>query len=427
MNIMGTDIYSLCEKLFHINRSITGDGLRETLTIIKRELPRLKIHEIPSGTKCFDWTIPKEWNLREAYILDPEGNKIVDFKENNLHVVGYSVSIDKSLSLSELNRHLYSLAKFPDAIPYITSYYGETWGFCLPHSQREQLKDGKYKVYIDSNLKDGSLTYAELLIKGKCEQEIFLSTYICHPSMANDNLSGPSLITYLAKYIQKIKNRRYSYRIIFIPETIGSIMYLSKNIEHLKKYVVAGFNVTCVGDNNNYSYLPSRKGKTLADKVALHVLKHLVHNIKEYSFLDRGSDERQYNYPGVDLPVCSVMRTKYGEFDEYHTSLDNLAYISPDGLNGSYEVYRKIIESIENNYTYMLNELCEPQLGKRGLYPTVSTKKTHAIVNNMMNFLVYCDGKLDLVEIAEKVKTPIWDLYDIANGLISNKLIKIVN
>ena len=426
MNTVGTDIYSLCKELFHINRSITGDGVRETLNIIKRKLPRLKIHEIPSGTKCFDWTIPKEWNIREAYIIDPDGQKIIDFNDYNLHVVGYSTPVDKLINLEELNKHLYSLPELPDAIPYVTSYYREMWGFCLPHNQREKLKNGKYKVYIDSSLEDGNLTYAELLVKGESKEEIFLSTYICHPSIANDNLSGLALVTYLAKYIERLNNRKYSYRIIYVPETIGSIMYLSNNLGHLKKNVVAGFNVACVGDDNNHSYLPSKQGNTLADKVALHVLKHLGHNFKEYSFLNRGSDERQYNSPGVDLPVCSVMRTKYGEFDEYHTSLDNLAYISPEGFNGSYEVYIKIIESIENNHTYIFNELCEPQLGKRGLYPTVSTIESHEIVKNMMNFLTYCNGKLDLVDIAEIINSPVWDLYDTVNKLKYHKLIKVV-
>lgn len=424
--MIGNDIYKLCKELFPINRSLTGKGIRETLNILQRELPTLNIFEVPSGTKCFDWTIPKEWNIKEAYIIDPDGNKICDFKDNNLHLVGYSIPVNQNMSLDELDKYLYSLPELPQAIPYITSYYKERWGFCISHNERVKLKDGEYKVYIDSTLEDGSLTYGELLIKGKSKEEIFFSTYVCHPSMGNNELSGPTVLTYLAKYIQSLKNKRYSYRIIFIPETIGSIMYLSKNLEDMKKSIIAGFNVTCVGDNDEYSYLPSRDGNTLADKVALHVLKHMSFEFKQYSFLDRGSDERQYCSPGVDLPVCSIMRTKYGEFEEYHTSLDNLDYISSEGLNGAYAVYIRVIEALENSYKYMSTNLCEPQLGKRGLYPTISTKDTHETVKNMMNFLVYCDGKLDLIAIADIIEVPVWELYEIVDKFKEKNLMRIV-
>ena len=421
---MNSNIYELCKELFPINRSLTGDGVRETLSILKRELPDLNTYEIPSGTKCFDWTIPKEWNCKDAYIIDPNGNKICDFRINNLHLVGYSTPINKIMNLLELDKYLYSLPELPNAIPYITSYYKERWGFCITHNERKKLKDGNYKVVINSTLQDGSLTYGELFIKGSSEEEIFFSTYVCHPSMGNNELSGPTVVTYLSKYIQSLKNRRYSYRIIFIPETIGSILYLSRHIDIMKKNTVAGFNVTCVGDNNAYSYLPSRDENTLSDKVALHILKHSVKEFKKYSFLDRGSDERQYCSPNVDLPVCSIMRTKYSEYKEYHTSLDNLDYISAEGLNGSYEIYIKVIEALENNYVYELTTLCEPQLGKRGLYPMLSTKSTQSEVENMMNFLAYCDGKYNLIEIANKINIPIYDLYNLVNILNKNSLIK---
>jgi aminopeptidase-like protein len=423
MKNIGKKIYQLCKVLFPINRSITGDGVRKTLDIIKEQLPHLVLHEVPTGTKCFDWIIPKEWNISDAYIIDPNGNKVVDFKENNLHVVGYSKSIDCIMDLEQLNDHLYSIPSNPAAVPYITSYYKETWGFCVSHNQRKKMVSGKYKVYIDSTLSDGSLTYAELLIPGEIKDEIFLSTYMCHPSMANNELSGPALTTFLAEYIQKIKKTRYSYRIIFIPETIGSIMYLSKHLKYLKENVVAGFNITCVGDNNTYSYLPSRRENSLSDKVALHVLEHSPLEYKKYSFLERGSDERQYCSPGIDLPICSVMRTKYAEYEEYHTSLDNLYYISGDGLSGAYDVYKKMIDLLENNYTYKCNILCEPQLGKRGLYPTTSTKETHEIVADQMNFLAYCDGSLDLIDIANIIKTPAWNLYDIINKFLEHGII----
>jgi aminopeptidase-like protein len=424
-HIVGNDIYKLCVELFPIDRSLTGNGTRKTLDILKRELPQLNIYEVLTGTKCFDWTIPREWNCKEAYIITPEGDRICDFSKNNLHLVGYSIPIKKTIPLEELNDYFHSLPELPEAIPYVTSYYKERWGFCISHNERKNLKDGEYKVVINSTLEDGSLTYGELLIPGKTKEEVFLSTYVCHPSMGNNELSGPTVTTHLAKYIQSLENRRYSYRIIFIPETIGSIMYLSKNLNEMKRNMVAGFNVTCVGDNNSYSYLPSRNGGTLADKIALHVLKQSKDNFNDFSFLDRGSDERQYCSPGIDLPVCSVMRTKYLEFKEYHTSLDNLNYIGAKGLNGAYEVYVKIINALENNYKYVSLHLCEPQLGKRGLYPTMNTKDTKSIVNNMMNFLVYCDGTNDLIDISNKINLPIWELYKIIEDLLKNNLISI--
>jgi len=416
-------IYKLCCDLFPINRSITGEGTRRSLRILQKELPNLKIHEIASGTKCFDWTIPDEWNIKDAYILDPSGKKIVNFKDNNLHVVGYSEPIDDIFSLDQLSKKLYSLPDQPDAIPYITSYYKRDWGFCISDNEKRKLKDGKYKVFIDSEIKKGVMNYAELLIEGRSDDEVFFSTYICHPSMANNELSGPALTTYLAKYIQSIENRRNSYRLVFIPETIGSIAYLSKHINELKEKVVAGFNISCVGDNNDFSYLPSRNGNTLSDRAALHVLNHLGLDYKKYSFLDRGSDERQYCYPGVDLPIASIMRSKYGTYDQYHTSLDDLNFISSEGLNGSYEAYIKVIESLEENVIYQNELLCEPQLSKRGLYPSLSTKDSNQQVETMMNMLTYFDGATDLLSIADKLEKPIWDLIKIVKLLKEHDLI----
>ncbi|MCH9739650.1 MAG: DUF4910 domain-containing protein [Epsilonproteobacteria bacterium] len=424
MNI-GQNIYKLCKELFPINRSLTGDGVRETLSILKREIPDLSILEVPTGTQCFDWTVPKEWNCKEAYIIDPEGNKICDFSQNNLHLLGYSTPIDTTLTLDELQKHLYSLPELPEAIPYMTSYYKKRWGFCISHKEREKLKEGQYRIYINSTLENGHLTYGELLIKGESEQEVFFSTYVCHPSMGNNELSGPTVATYLGKYIQSLQNRKYSYRIIFIPETIGSIMYLSKHLKEMKETTIAGFNLTCVGDNNAYSYLPSRDGNTLADKVALHVLNHSEPQFKKYTFLDRGSDERQYCSPGVDLPLCSVMRSKFMEYPEYHTSLDNLNYISAAGLEGAYSIHSKIIDALEKNHTYTSTTLCEPQLGKRGLYPTLSEgTKTREIVKNMMNFLAYCDGSHDLIDIANIIHVPVWELYEIIEDFKQHTLIQ---
>lgn len=400
-------LFNFAKALYPICRSITGNGVRQTLQIIKDDhIPDLQIHEVPTGTQAFDWTVPKEWNINDAYVTDPEGNKIIDYRESNLHVVGYSIPVTKTVSLDELQEHLYSLPDQPDAIPYVTSYYKERWGFCLTDNQRKQLKPGQYKVYIDSSLKEGSLTYGELILPGKTEKEIFLSTYICHPSMANNELSGPAVTTFIAKWLMAKEDRRYTYRIIFIPETIGSIVYLSKNLDHMKEHIIAGFNVTCVGDDRAYSYLPSKYGYTLADRAAKHVLKHFAPEYQQYSFLERGSDERQYCSPGVDLPVASVMRTKYGQYPEYHTSLDNLDLISPDGLMGGYEVLKKCLECLEANKKYQVTVLCEPQLGKRGLYPTISTKSGASGVRDMMNLLTYCDGSNDLILIAEMINKP---------------------
>jgi len=419
---IGKETYKLVKRLFPICRSITGNGIRETLKIIQEHIP-IKIHEVPTGTKVFDWTVPKEWNIKDAYVKDKDGNKIIDFKKNNLHVVGYSAPVNKTVTLSELQEHLYSLPDQPEAIPYITSYYKERWGFCIAHKDRGQLKEGKYNVFIDSELKDGSLTYGELIIPGESKNEVFFSTYVCHPSMANNELSGPAVTTFLTKWILS-KRRRNTYRIIFIPETIGSITYLSKNLDAMKKNVVAGFNVSCVGDNKVYSYLPTRSGSTYADKVALNILSFKHPDFIRWSFLDRGSDERQYNAPGVDLPVCCVIRSKYGTYSEYHTSLDNLDFVSPEGLAGTYDVLKECVKLIEENRIYKINCLGEPQLGKRGLYPTISTKSSGDEVRSIMDFIAYADGENDLIDISNKINVPVWELYPLIEKLSHVFIIK---
>ncbi len=421
----GNEMITLLKRLWPITRSITGNGVRETLSILSEYLPNLKQYEVSTGTKVFDWEVPKEWNIRDAYILDPDGKKIVDLKENNLHVVGYSMPINKKVPLQELKDHLYTLSEQPTAIPYITSYYKECWGFCMTQNQFETLKEGTYTVFIDSDLSNGSLTYGELILPGESTEEVFLSTYVCHPSMANNELSGPIVTTYLAQWLTNLKKRKFSYRIVFIPETIGSITYLSKNLDDMKKNIIAGFNISCVGDDRAYSYLPSRQEDTLSDTVAQHVLKHLCPDFVSYSWLNRGSDERQYCSPGIDLPIASIMRTKYGKYPEYHTSLDNLDVVTEAGLYGGYNVLKKCLEVIEMNIIPKTSILGEPQLGKRGLYPNISTKESGNIVKDMMNLLTYIDGKQSLLEIANQINCPIWDLIDICNKLDKQGVITI--
>ena len=422
--MIGNDIDKFASQLWPLNRSLTGEGLRETLKQISKHLPNLSIKSVNSGTKVFDWIVPPEWYVSEAYIIDPNGKKICDFTTNNLHLVGYSIPLNKKISLKELQKHLHSVPENRDAIPYVTSYYEKRWGFCLSQNQRESLKEGEYNVVINSKIFSGKLNYGELILPGKVDKEIFISTYICHPSMANNELSGPTVTTYLAKWLKELPNRYYTYRIIFIPETIGSITYLSSNLKHLKNKVIAGFNVSCVGDERSYSYLPSRNGNTISDKVAKHVLKWIAPNYKCYSWLERGSDERQYCAPGIDLPIASILRTKYGEYPEYHTSLDDLKnVVTPKGLNGGYWALRKALELLDKNKNYKNNILCEPQLVKRGFYPKVSSKKSQDDLKVIKNFLSFCDGEHTLLDIAEKINLPAWELYEFVEKLVSQKVI----
>ncbi len=423
---IGNRMHELARELFPIARSLTGEGVRETLGILQRELPGLTIKEVPSGTACFDWTVPPEWNVKDAYILGPDGRKLADFRQNNLHLVGYSAPIRQTIGLEALQAHLHSLPEQPDAIPYVTSYYQKNWGFCLSQKQRDALEEGEYEVVIDSTLDDdGSLTYGELVIPSTmgADREIFVSTYVCHPSMANNELSGPVVSTALARWLQSLDERRYTYRFIFIPETIGSILYLSLHLEHLKAHVTAGFNISCVGDERVYSYLPTRRGTTLSDRIARHALGHLAPDYVRHSFLERGSDERQYNAPGVDLPVVSVMRSKYGTYPEYHTSMDNLEFITPAGLYGSYNVLRHCFKGLECNSIYKAAVLCEPQLGKRGLYPS-ARKKGDPKPREMLDLLAYADGKTDLLEIADTTGHPIWVLAEAAGKLRAADLLE---
>lgn len=424
MNLeLGGQMHRLCQELFPICRSLTGEGFRQSMAILQRELPQLQMHAVPSGSQAFDWTVPPEWNPRAAWIETPDGRRICNFAEHNLHLLGYSDAVDAELSLEDLQPHLYSLPDQPDAIPYITSYYSRRWGFCIRHRDREALQPGRYRVHVDATLAPGVLNYGDALIPGDSDREVLISSYLCHPSMANNELSGPVVSLFLARWLAALPRRRYSYRLVIVPETIGAIVYLSRHLQALRERVVAGYVVTCVGDERAHSFLPSRLGGTLADRAALHVLGHMAPGFARYSFLDRGSDERQYCSPGVDLPVASMMRTKYGCYPEYHTSLDDLNLVTPAGLAGGFEALQRAIECIEMDEVLRTTQPCEPQLGKRGLYPTLSTKDTQRQVQAMMDLLAYCDGSESLLAVAERINQPLWQLRPTIEALKAHGLL----
>ena len=397
------DLYRWATDLFPIARSITGEGTRQTLNYVKNLLPDLKIHEIKSGKTVLDWTIPKEWNIKTAYIKDQSGNKVVDFAENNLHVVGYSKPVDIVLSRDELEQHLYSLPLKPNWVPYVTSYYKESWGFCLSEEQRCNLGNGPFHVYIDATIQSGSMSYADLVIKGSSKKEILFTTYVCHPSMANNELSGPIVAIALARWIASQPNRKYTYRFVFAPETIGAITYIAQKRRRLKRRTYAAWVLTCMGDDRTYSYLPPRIQGSPVDIISRKVLKDLKLSFEEYSFLDRGSDERQYSWPGVDLPIASIMRSKYHTYPEYHTSADDLDFISESGLDGSLTVMKNCISYLENNLTPKSTTYGEPNLGKRDLYPLINKVNQRAATPDLLNFLIYSDGHSNLWEISESI------------------------
>ncbi len=416
-------------KLFPICRSITGNGVRKTLKIIKKNFPELKIKKIKSGTKVFDWDIPPEWNVTDAYVIDKNNLKIIDFKKNNLHLVGYSIPFKKTLIKKDLFKNLYFLKNQPTAIPYITSYYKKRWGFCISYNQYKQFHKrysakNKFKIVINSSLKNyGELNYGELILKGKSKKEVLISTYICHPSMANNELSGPIVSMGLINHFRKQKLDK-TLRFIFIPETIGSISYLSKNLKYLKENVIGGYNLSCIGDDRQHSCMFSKYQNSPSDEAIIEAYKKLkIKNYKIYSFLKRGSDERQYNSPGVDLKISSIFRTKYGEYPEYHTSLDNFKLVTLKGCTGGFNVAKKSIEILLNKTYPKFKIICEPQMGKRGLYPTLSTKGEKKLTRNYMSFLQYVDGTNSLEKISNLINLELKSVKKINNILLKNKLI----
>lgn len=419
---IGEQMHAWIKDLYLVRRSLSGPGVRETLRYLKKLLPDLACHRISSGSKVFDWTVPDEWTLRDAYVENEAGERVIDIAEHGLHVLGYSEPVDSWMDLDELQAHLHSLPDQPDAIPHVTSYYQRRWGFCLSQKQRDSLVPGRYRAVVDADLAPGVIDYADLVLPGREDREVIFSTYVCHPQMANNELSGVVVTTALARWLAG-RDRRFTYRFIFVPETIGAIIYLSRHLDHLKQKVHAGFVVTCAGDDRTYSFMPSRLGGTVADRVALRVLEGKVKKFDRYPFLERGSDERQYCSPMVDLPVVSIMRSKYGKYPQYHTSLDDLDFVTPNGLLGTYSVLQACIMALEGNITYESVFPCEPQLGKRGLYPTLSTHKTRQKVRSMMNFLAYCDGKTDLLGISEIIGEDIERCMELAEVLLNAEVI----
>ena len=427
----GQEIYNFVKQIYPYFRCLTGEGVRQTLNDIKENLMahdkniKFEIKSVPSGTSVFDWNVPKEWKIREAYIEDENGNHIVDIKNNNLHVLGYSTPVDMVVDLEKLKKYIYTQADQPNVIPYVTSYYKERFGFCMSQVEKDNLKPGKYHMYIDSELFDGVLNYGECVINGESDKEIFFSTYVCHPSLANNECSGPAVETEIIKFVSDMKKRKYTYRFIFIPETIGSITYMSteNHLQHMKEKLLAGFNLSCVGDDRAYSIVESRYANTLADKALKSVLKAKTENYVTYPFIKSGSDERQYNAPFIELPIVGFCRTKYGMYPEYHTSADDLSLVTPSGLQGSYEVLTTLINALEVNEYYKVKCLGEPQLGKRGLYPTVSQKGSYDAITSMVNFIKYCDGKNDIFDISERIGVGVTAFFDIVEKLKGNELI----
>ncbi len=418
---IGPAMHALVRQLYPICRSITGNGVRQTLARLQQEIP-LEVHEVPSGTQVFDWTVPREWNIRDAYVKNSSGDRVIDFRRHNLHVVNYSVPVQGRMSLAQLRPHLHTLPDQPELIPYRTSYYKESWGFCLPHRQLEQMTEDEYEVCIDSTLADGHLTYGECLLKGTSEQEVLVSCHTCHPSLCNDNLSGIAVATALARHLAQVPHH-YSYRFLFIPGTIGSITWLSLN-EDRARAIAHGLVLTCIGDRANFTYKKSRRGKAPIDVAVRHILKHSGRDYATVEFSPYGYDERQYCSPGFDLPVGCLMRSHHGRFPQYHTSADNLDFVDAGQLADSFATLLSVFDVLEHDGTYKsLNPKCEPQLGKRGLYGAMGGSRPKQLEMAMLWVLNLSDGRFSLLDIAERSELPFDVIHEAAQLLLRHDLL----
>ena len=420
---LGRAMHDLMAELYPICRSITGEGVRETLRMIQKRIP-LEMREVPSGTKVFDWTVPLEWNVSDAYVMNQAGKRVVDFKAHNLHLMSYSSPIRKKMSLTELSPHLFTLPDHPEWIPYRTSYYKENWGFCLRHEDLEQLSDGEYDVVIESSLRPGSLTYGECYLPGETSDEVLISCHVCHPSLCNDNLSGIAVAVFLAERMVP-RPRRYSYRFLFIPGTIGSITWLALN-EQFCSWILPVFVITGVGDPGDVTYKRSRQGNAEIDRAMAHVLKHSGETYTMIDFFPYGYDERQYCSPGFDLPVGCFMRTPHGEYPEYHSSADNLDFVKVESLVQSYGRCLEVVEVLEGNRMYMnQNPKCEPQLGRRGLYRTVAGQQEKQSTELATLWVLNTsDGHHTLLDIAERADLPFGKIRSAAEALLEVGLLK---
>jgi aminopeptidase-like protein len=421
-SITGQELHDFARQLFPICRSITGQGLRETLRRIQQRIS-LRLVEVPSGTTVFDWIVPKEWNIRDAYIKDSSGTKIVNFKNNNLHVLNYSTPIHATMSFKELSPHLFALPKYPDWIPYRTSYYNEQWGFCLTQRQLDALEEGDYEVYVDSTLEDGLLSYGEYYLRGESEEEVIISVHVCHPSLANDNLSGIVVSTALAELLSGAR-LRYSYRFLFVPGTIGAITWLAGNRETVGR-IRHGLVLSGIGDNGGFHYKESRRGNAVIDRVLAHVLRDCGEDSEIMEFSPYGYDERQYCSPGFNLPVGCLMRSVWGTFPEYHTSADNLSFIQPGRLAASLRVCASVVDTLEGDRCYVnQSPFCEPQLGKRNLYPsTGGGQSVEEEINARLWVLNLSDGTNSLLDIAERSSVPFPFIQQAADALCESGLL----
>jgi len=419
---VGRELYDLAARLYPICRSITGNGIRQSLQVIGEQVP-LVLHEVPTGTQTFDWFVPKEWNIQDAWIKNATGEKILDFRRSNLHVVNYSIPVREKMSLTGLRPHLHSLPDAPDWIPYRTSYYNETWGFCLPHRQLQSLPDGEYEVCIDSTLEPGNLSYGEFLIAGRTQDEVLISCHACHPSLANDNLSGMAVATKLAQLLRSLP-LRYSYRFLWIPGTVGSITWLARNESAISR-IKHGLVLSCLGDAGGFNYKRSRHGKAEIDRAVEHIGQHCGQSFAAFDFSPFGYDERQYNSPGINLPVGCLMRTPNGKYPEYHTSADDLNFISPQALASSVRQLLKVVDVLESNTSYVnLFPKGEPQLGRRGLYRLMGGTKNDSLEQAMLWVLNFSDGANSLLDIAERSGVEMSALARISELLLEKGLLR---